>query len=324
MSRVHLVLACGASLISAVGCSRAETRRSPFALFARNDMRAGLSFDALREAAKNESVKQYDCVPLWAKAQRCTVEIQNGTLTAIVDSTGRVLRLVGAPDATVRMGVNVHGQLNFRDMVRDLRASWDSVGTMSRNDDDPLAPQLYWVEPSHRWGASLWYSRVRRADVPLASEGARNAELSMSVPESIGVTDLPAYTLFTQSHPPAIVAIAEAPRPIVSSALPSPPSSDDIITMMRSDLRAITIAEESALHKNGVYETTLERLQLTSSPGVRVELVHPTGDGWTAVATHGALPEMSCVVYAGDVSPLPTTRKQGRHGGAGEVMCDQP
>jgi hypothetical protein len=311
-----LVAACGGSsdLVDRISGHRA----SPFALFGRNDMRAGLRFDVLRAAAKKESVKQYECVPLWAKAQRCSVPIENGVLVAIIDSTSRVIRLIASTDTMMRSGINVHGQLILRDVVRDTRASWDSAGMLQHNDLDPVMPQLQWLDRTHRWSASLWYSRAHRADVPNSSAAAREAELAMTLPESIGVTDQPAYALFAQLRPPKKTPTAVA----VLQSAPQPPTAEEILTMLRSDLRAVTAAEEGALHQTGVYETDIEHLRLTPSPEVRVELIRPTPDGWSAVASHPRLPGVSCVVYAGDVASPPTTRRYGKRGGVGEVVCD--
>jgi hypothetical protein len=284
-------------------------------------MRAGLRFDVLREAAKKESTKQYECVPLWSKAQRCVIPIENGMLVAILDSTSRVIRLLAASDTTLRLGVNVHGQLILRDDVRDMRAAWDSVGALRRDDADPLAPQLRWLDRTQRWGATIWYSRARRAAVPRSSSTARDAELAMTLPESLGVTDWPAYALFVQLRPTPkatpVVHPLTAPRP-------GPPTPEEILTMLRSDLRAVTAAEEGEVHRTGRYETHLEKLFLTPSEDVQVDLVQATEDGWSAVATHPRLPAVSCVVYAGEVAPHPATRKEGRRGAAGEVVCDQP
>jgi hypothetical protein len=312
-----LSVACGSSsdLIDRIAGHRA----SPFALFGRDDMRAGLRFEVLREAAKKESVKQYECIPLWSKAQRCSVPIESGVLVAILDSTGRVIRLLAATDTILRAGINVHGQLIYRDVVRDTRASWDSVGTLQRNDADPLMPQLVWLDRSRRWSGSLWYSRAHRADVPRSSAAAMDAELAMTLPESVGVTDLPAYALFDQLRPPP----KSSPKTMRVLETPSgPPTRDEILTMLRSDLRAVTIAEEGALHRTGVYETRLDRLRLTASPDVQVELVNPTTEGWSAMATHPGLPGASCVVWAGDVAERPATQRFGRRGGVGEIVCD--
>ena len=326
--RLVMHCAAGVSALLTIGCGSASDladriagrRASPFALFGRDDMRAGLRFETLRNAAKKESVKQYECLPLWAKAQRCTMGIDGGVLVAVVDSADRVIRLVTAPDTLIRTGINVHGQLIMRDVVRDTRAAWDSVGTLRRYDTDPLAPQLLWVDRTQRWGGTLWYSRAHRADVPRSSDAALDAELAMTLPESLGVTDLPAYALFAQRRPTPPVP---APTRVAAAPTPPPPTADEILTMLRSDLRAVTAAQEGALHTTGEYRTRFEQLFLTPSPGVRVELVNPTIEGYSAVATHPGLPEISCVVYAGDVTNPPATRKLGRRGSVGEVICDQ-
>ena len=315
-----LTIGCGSA--SDLADRIAGHRASPFALFGRDDMRAGLRFETLRNAAKTESVKQYECLPLWAKAQRCVIPIEGGVLVAIVDSADRVIRLVTAPDSLIHSGVNVHGQLIMRDVVRDTRAAWDSVGTLHRYDTDPLAPQLLWLDRTQRWGGTLWYSRAHRADVPRSSEAATDAELAMTLPESLGVTDLPAYALFAQRRPaPPPVP---APTRVAFTPAPPPPTPDEILTMLRSDLRAVTAAQEGALHTTGAYKTRFEQLFLTPSPGVRVELVNPTIEGYGAVATHPDLPGVSCVVYAGDVANPPSTRKLGRRGTVGDIVCDQP
>jgi hypothetical protein len=93
--------------------------------------------------------------------------------------------------------------------------------------------------------------------------------------------------------------------------------------MVRSDLRAVTIAEEGAVHRTGEYETSLERLALTPSAGVHVELLYATPDGWSAMASHPSIPGISCVVFAGDVPSRPMTQKQGKRGAPGDVVCDQ-
>jgi hypothetical protein len=314
-----LGLGCGSA--SGIADRIAGHRASPFFLFGRDDMRAGLRFDVLRDAAKKESVKQFECMPLWAKTQRCALAIEGGILAAIVDGDGRVIRLLSTPDSFVRNGVNVHGQLMLRDVVRETRASWDSAGTLHHNDGDPLAPHLLWLDRTGRWGGSLWYSRAHRAAVPRSSSSVTDVELAMTLPESIGVTDLPAYALFTQRRPAPPVT---APPTYITKMPAPPPTADEILTMLRSDLRAVTAAQEGALHRTGEYATDLARLQLTPSVDVQVELLHPTIDGWSAVATHPGLEGLSCVVYAGDVATPPVTRKLGRRGGVGEVVCDQP
>ena len=314
LSVAGLVLALGGC-----GGQRVGRRESPFTLFGRDDMRAGLPFRTLDESAKNESLRQYQCVPLWGGARRCSLPIETGLLVAIVDSTQHVIRLIAASDSGSRNRYDVHGLLIFRDVVRDTRATWDSVGTLYRDGMDAETPQLRWLDPTHRWGGSLWYSRAHRANVR-SSPAAMDAELAISLPESITVTDLPAYSLLMERQP-----TAPAPKPIASPvrvAVRTPPTRDDLLTMLRSDLRALTIAQEGVVHATGNYETQLERLPFTRSDGVVLQLVHATPDGWGAVATHPSLSGVSCVVFAGNVPTPPLTQREGRRGSPGEVVCD--
>jgi hypothetical protein len=241
-------------------------------------------------------------------------------LSAVVDSTGHVIRLVASTDPILRNGINVHGQLMFRDVVRDTRLAWDSLGTMRLDDGDPTSPQMRWLDRSQRWGASFWYSRLHRANVPRSSGMAREAELAMTLPESIGVTDMPAYALFMQLRPPA-----PAPEPIApkTTAPPRPPTVDELISMMRSDLRALTIAEEVAIHRTGRYESEISHLPPAKSDGVRLELVDATAVGFSAIASHPSVPGLTCVVFAGDVPSPPATLKEGRRAVAGEIACDR-
>jgi hypothetical protein len=284
-------------------------------------MRAGLEFHVLDEAARRESVRPYQCVPLWAKARRCALPIETGLLVAVVDSADRVIRLIAASDSLSRGRSDVHGLLIFRDVVRETRAAWDSAGLLHREGMDAESPQLRWVDGSGRWGASLWYSRAHRANVQ-TSATAMDAELAMSLPESVGVTDLPAYALFMQRRPTSPAPPPPLEHPVRSDAVA--PTAEELLRMLQSDLRAVTIAEEGAVHREGRYETRLEKLSFTPSPGVQLELVRPTPDGWSAVARHPSLPGVSCVVFAGDVSSRPATETQGRRGGPGDIVCDQP
>jgi len=143
----------------------------------------------------------------------------------------------------------------------------------------------------------------------------------MALPESLGVTDLPAYALFAQRRP--IPASPVVVRPRRDTVPPRPPTTEEILTMLRSDLRAVTIAEEAAVHRTGEYETELEHLHLSPSDGVRLQLVSATSDGWSAIASHPSLPGLTCVVFAGDLATPPATAKEGRRGPPGEVVCDR-
>jgi hypothetical protein len=92
---------------------------------------------------------------------------------------------------------------------------------------------------------------------------------------------------------------------------------------MHSDLRALSIAQETYLREQGDYARTLSALHLMLSEGVNLELVSADGDGWSAIATHRALAGHSCVVYSGAVASAPRTRRAGiRATAAGAIACD--
>jgi hypothetical protein len=281
-------------------------------------MRAGLAFQVLDDAAHKESFRQYQCAPLWARARRCSLPIETGRLIAIVDSSDHVVRLLVATDSTSPSRNDVHGLLIFRDVVRETRASWDSAGTLRRDGMEADIPYLRWLDRTARWGAALWYSHAHRVSGQ-QSAAAMDAELVMSLPDSLGITDWPAYSLLMQRRPAPAVPRTFAEAPTVVQA--STPTTEDLLTILRSDLRALTIAEERAVHVAGNYETRLDRLSVTPSPGVHLELVGASADGWSAIATHSSLPGLSCVVYAGVIT-APATRKQNRRGAPGEVVCD--
>jgi hypothetical protein len=313
-----LVVGCGEGASARDALSRRRT--SPFAVFGRDDMRAGLRFEILEGAAKRESVRQFDCAPLWAEARSCSLRIEPGLLTALVDRNGRVIRLSVHADHRVWGGQDVHGQIIFREAVRDTRASWDSIATLFREEAEGGVRQLRWRDITRRWGASLWYRALGGEPVNPVTRGLTDAELAITLPDSIAVTDMPAYALLMQLRPPPPAPRSGRAAVVVVPPLPSP---DQLVTMMRSDLRALTIAQEGALHAAGRYETTLARLQIQPSPGVRLELLRAGQDGWSGIAIHPALPGRSCVVYAGDVTVPPRTRMQGRRGALpGDVVCD--
>src|SRR5207237_8517093 len=117
--------------------------------------------------------------------------------------------------------------------------------------------------------------------------------------ERVGVADMPAYALCAQLRPPARVRTVP---PRVTLPAPRPPTPDEMLTMLRSDLRAVTIAEEGAVHRTGRYEPALDRLSLTPSSDVRLALLYATSEGWSAMGTHPSLPAYSSVVFAWDVA----------------------
>ena len=315
-----MALSLGVGSCAGAGDLLKMRSHSPFALFLRDDMRAGLPYDLMVKTTKNESSQPLECLPLWAKAKRCAVRIQPGVLAAIVDSTDRVIRLIVTLDDQVRVGYNGHGQSVMRDMVEEMQRVWSGIGPAMRESGEEPTPQRRWLAPGGRWGAAMWYPPPSGIG-GVVQAGRRETDLNIMLPDSIGVTDLPAYSLLMHMQP----ATPSRPRP---RDVPSPPqrllTPEQILVTMRADLRELTIRQEGVMHATGRYETSLDHLAFVSTAGVRFALVNPTPEGWSAVATHPSVPKVSCVVFAGIVTERPRTKQSGLTGAPGEVVCDSP
>ena len=298
---------------------RLSKSKSPFALFGRDDMRAGLPYDVMVQTAKKESSQPLECLPLWARAKRCAVRIEHGILAAVVDSTDRIIRLIVTLDDAVVGGQNPYGQHIMKSALDEMKGEWSAIGPGSRETGEETTPQRRWLAPGGRWGAALWFPPPR--GLPGATQAGRSeVDLAIALPDSFGVTDLPAYSLLLLLRPPE-----RSPRPrsaVVPPAPQAPLTPEQLLVSMRSDLRELTIKQEGVMHGTGRYETSLEHLQIASATGVRFALVNPTPEGWSAIATHPSLPGISCVVFAGIVDARPRTRKSGLAGAPGEVVCD--
>ena len=307
-------------LLLLAGCiDSIPARTSPFALFGRDDMRAGLRYEIIEESTRRESSQPLECVPLWARARRCSVRIETAVMSAVVDSTGCIVRIVVSPDEAVQSGRNMQGQLVLREALRDMRTAWDSVAPSTRGPAETSPDEHSWR--SGRWGAAVWLDPVRNV-AGLGPVTRTDAELAMAIPDSFGVTDLPAYSLLMQLRPEKPARRGPSMAAVVPP--PPPPTAEQLVALMRSDLRELTIMQETAFHNTGRYERTLDRLRVSPSDGVRVQLLTGNEEGWSAVATHPSLPGRTCVVYAGIVADQPRTHRAGRRAGPGEIACDDP
>src|SRR3712207_6804699 len=76
------------------------------------------------------------------------------------------------------------------------------------------------------------------------------------------------------------------------------------VASMKSDLRNLVTAQEAYFSDRTSYTTTTGLGDAyKASAGVTVAVGTPTGTGWTATATHQALPTTrSCFIYVGSVS----------------------
>jgi hypothetical protein len=106
------------------------------------------------------------------------------------------------------------------------------------------------------------------------------------------------------------------------------PSEERVFDLLRTQLRAVLEAQDAVHAQRGRFArgfgTSGETVAFTPPPGITITLGFADSAGWTAIATHAALPGKSCVIWIGTV-PLnqrPETSHDGNRGGHGEVVCD--
>ena len=98
---------------------------------------------------------------------------------------------------------------------------------------------------------------------------------------------------------------------------------------MRMRLRELMVAEEQAYQENNTYTTDLSKLMLARRTGdvVALRIISAGMAGWSAEATHPAMPGKSCVIYAGPTSSLPgipqTLTDHTQPLGERDLVCDK-
>jgi len=81
---------------------------------------------------------------------------------------------------------------------------------------------------------------------------------------------------------------------------------------LKSDLRNLTVAQESFFYENQAYTTDPTALNFRSSQNVALTFVSANGSGWSATATHAVASPTTCGVYYGSASPpLSATSSEG-------------
>ena len=89
------------------------------------------------------------------------------------------------------------------------------------------------------------------------------------------------------------------------------------VASMKADLRNLVTAEEAYFADWNTYGTRAQLdLAYTTSAGVTVATDNVTGGGWTATASHVAIPAggTTCLIKVGVAAPLSTDRE-------GEPVC---
>jgi prepilin-type N-terminal cleavage/methylation domain-containing protein len=85
---------------------------------------------------------------------------------------------------------------------------------------------------------------------------------------------------------------------------------------LKSDLRNLTVAQESFFYENQAYTTDPNALKFRSSQNVAVTFVTANGSGWSATATHAVASPATCGVFYGSAAaPIAATTQEG------EIAC---
>lgn len=82
---------------------------------------------------------------------------------------------------------------------------------------------------------------------------------------------------------------------------------------LKSDLRNLTVAQESYYYENQTYTTDPVALNFSASQNVALTFIAASGAGWSATATHAVASPTTCGVYFGSVAaPLAATTTEGQ------------
>jgi hypothetical protein len=124
-----------------------------------------------------------------------------------------------------------------------------------------------------------------------------------------------------------------AGRAVSASASSPTDSVERVLGEMRAQLRRLVVAQESHYVTHGTYTTDLAALSMLPTSEMRrsgavVTVVFAGGRGWTALATHRALPGKSCVMFVGEETDVPRIPRTAAHGfipiEEGTPRCDDP
>ena len=122
----------------------------------------------------------------------------------------------------------------------------------------------------------------------------------------------------TAPPPPPRRRAATASRPVAEGA-----EAAAAFRQMSQTLRRLVASEQAFYAENGTYSEDLQRLGVRPLGEAQVEFLWAARTGWAARATHPRLPGRDCVTYTGAASAPPATRRYGRSGREGMILCDE-
>jgi hypothetical protein len=131
------------------------------------------------------------------------------------------------------------------------------------------------------------------------------------------------------SRPQPPVAVSDSapakrppPRRNTAREAVTGPEAEAAFSDISQTLRRLVAAEQAFFAENGAYSADLGRVGFRPLGKSQVEFLWLAKVGWAARATHPLLPGRDCVTYTGAGGPVPSTRRLGRSGREGVVVCD--
>lgn len=76
------------------------------------------------------------------------------------------------------------------------------------------------------------------------------------------------------------------------------------LAALRADLRNLANLQDVYYNDNYTYSSDAAVLGFDTSEGVTVDIPEATNQGWSASATHAALPSEACAIYHGNASAV--------------------
>lgn len=313
--RFFAISGIAAALLLSLGCREAKESVSPFTFFARDDMRAGIEYAEMDEAAKRESIGQFTCKELWAGGKRCQAVIDPGMLIATVDGKGRVVHLKVATDPRMRgtqWDPRAGARVEFaKSEFSRMREAWSIVNPPEASAWARGTAKFRWTDNQSRWSGGMWYgSLYTYIPKDWQRDMQRYRDTLAYLPDSVVTTDEFGFEKYLKLQPAAGGG---------RSAKRGPPPEP--LERMQFDLAMVVSAQAEYFEDHATYAATPDGLIFLAGEAVHIEIRDATRAGWAAVATHDAVPGMTCVVYVGTVATPPRTPK-GVTPAPGQVACD--
>ena len=314
MRTLTIAVAAAAVLLS-LACREEPELASPFTFFGRPDMRAGIRYSVMDEAANRESIGKFVCKELWADGKRCQAMIDPGTLIATVNGKGRVVHLKIETPRTMRgssYDQRTQARIDFaKSEFSRMRDAWSLVNPPDVSARTRGSAEFHWVDNQSRWTGAMWYGSLYTYLPKSWQQDMQKYQDTLAyLPDSVVAIDEFAFEEFLKLQP------ADQGDRVARKGPPDAP-----LERLQFDLAMVASAQEEHLEDHGTYATTPDALIFLAGDGVRIEIRDATRGGWAALGTHDLVPGVTCVIHGGTVAAPPSTPK-GVTPAAGQVACD--